>query len=150
MIFNRSFLVFKCSIACLLASSALAYCQANIPPSLGGMTMTDKVTSVHGSCDTPLGYTYQVLYRPDGSYQTRDMGGSLIDSGTYTYTVDATGDRAIIDYITFSPGLGNAPPVQWHETAYFTTSSSGNLDGTQVSGGNCTYSANYTLAPTTP
>ena len=135
-------------LACLLTAATMAYAAAPIPPTVANFTQTDKVTVVHGNCDTAVGYQYHVIFRADGSYQTRDLDGTLIDSGTYAYRVDPDGSRALIDYVTFPPTGGSTLPVQWHETVHFTSATSGTLDGVQTSGGNCTYTCSFTLAPT--
>jgi hypothetical protein len=107
------------------------------------MVQTATVTGIVGDCDTEVGYQYRVYYRPDGTYQTREMDGTLTDSGTYKYQLTNQPSVAQVDFVTY-PAVGTVATMYWHEVMHFDTRT---IEGSQVGGTGCTYTATFSLEP---
>jgi len=129
--------------ALLLTLAAATLCHAEAPTTLADQAALMRVTAQKGACNTDTGYAYRVSYRDDGTYQTHDLDGNLVDSGTYNYHAD----NATVDYIT-TPAPGVLEQEGWREIFHFQTPTTGTLDGATTAGLTCTYTATFSLTPT--
>jgi hypothetical protein len=130
----------------LLAAAALASSEpvvdVSAPPTLARQVQSVTITHTDGNCDVVPGYKYQVYFRPDNTFQTREMNGLLTDSGTCQYRLARQPHVAIVEYQSYPPSA-TAPSAQWYEVMGFDTQT---IEGTQV-GTNCTYKGIFTMAP---
>lgn len=133
------------SVAVLLAAVPLCAAEA-APINLANQVQTVTITSTQGQCDTEVNYTYNVYYRPDGTYQTRELKGTLVDSGTYRCTASTKPDEVLLDYESY-PVLGATALVRWHEVMHFDTPTRGTIDGSEYGSIRCDYAAKFDMKP---